>query len=174
MQKTLLSKIRTALLLFTLGAVLLYLFWPRSQIGPPVEMQSLVHDGYLPTLDLPEDSLIKAILAEKDQLPIQQTDSLLGQIPDSSHSWLKARVYRAWYQLERKAAGQAMNLLQTNLPDSAWQWPVSRHWYLALARTQSGKLSEALRVLDSVPASFSPEKDSLRQILIRSKSRNKN
>ncbi|MEZ4686619.1 MAG: hypothetical protein R3B47_11305 [Bacteroidia bacterium] len=172
MQISFFSIIKKILLIALAGLAAAYLFWPRSQMGPPVQVQSLIHPGYLPAMTYPEDSLLEAILANKENLPLLQTDSLLGQIPDSNQVWIKARVYRAWFQLERRAAGQAMNLLQVPLPDSSWQWPASRHWYLALARTQSGKLSEALRVLDSVPARFSPEKDSLIQILIRNKNEN--
>jgi hypothetical protein len=140
-------------------AAMSYFFWPRRQMGPPVFVQNLVHDRYLPAIEEAQDSLLD------EALNSQHTDSLLAAIPDSTLQWMKARVYRSWLHLEKKAAGQARIFLEGPLPDSNWQWIPSRHWYLALARTQTGKLSEALRVLDSVPSSFNPDKERLIHIL---------
>jgi hypothetical protein len=166
-QNPLLIKIRN-ISLIALGLIcLVYLFWPRSQMGLPLQVQPLVEDRYLPTIQLPEDSLLSDLLHQKATLSPRQEDSLWEQIPDTTLSWMKARIYRAWFYLDKREAGQAMTVLESRLPDSSWAWLPERHWYLALARTQSGKLSQAMRVLDSVPTRFSPEKDSLASILLR-------
>ncbi|MFK7972833.1 MAG: hypothetical protein AB8F95_20855 [Bacteroidia bacterium] len=92
-------------------------------------------------------------------------DTLAQAVSDSSEVWPLAQVYRAYVFLQDKTPFHCVRTLEQALPDSTMSWPACRNWYLGLSRIQIGRLVDAHRILDSLPASYLSQKNQIIDIL---------
>lgn len=160
------SFIRKVIFISLILGLIIYLLWPRTMIGPPSQVGSAVDLAYLQPPDYPQDSLLEGAWAKIQKQEYDKLDSALLVVPDSSLAWMKAQVYRSFIFLNKESAGQAAQLLEQQLPDSTWNWPLERNWFLAVARIQAGDLVGGYRLLDSVPKPLFQQVDSLKVRLI--------